>query len=285
MPVIGAFKGVKRSPKFVKADVRPSKKSEKKVVYFSGCFADFNDPLGEKRATIDVLERNGYEVIIPDYACCGVAATSLGARDEAVACSKRNVDVLGGSDLPIVTSAPSCGLQLKTELPRLVETPEAKAVAARITDIHDFLWGLHQKKELDTTFKRIQSTLLLHPTCHLRAMGADRAARNVLKLIPGMELVEIPERCCGMAGSFGMKTETYDLSQAIGRKVFADVKKCDPTLLAASNGTCRMHIAEGTGREVPHTMTLLREAYGFSPLEGFHKVHEGIALGNLNKPR
>jgi FAD/FMN-containing dehydrogenase/Fe-S oxidoreductase len=281
MPLIGALKGVKRSPKFVKADPRPSKKSDKKVVYFAGCFADFNDPLGEKRGTIDVLERNGYEVVIPEYACCGVAATSLGARAEAVACSKQNVEILGGSDLPIVTSAPSCGLQLKTELPRLVDTPEAKAVASRVTDIHDFLWGLHQKGALDVGFKRIASTLLLHPTCHLRAMGGDRAARNVLKLIPGLELVEIPERCCGMAGSFGMKAETYDLSQAIGRKVFADVKKCDPTLLAASNGTCRMHIAEGTGREVPHTMTLLREAYGFSPLEGFHKVHEGVALENI----
>lgn len=279
MPLIGALKGIKRSPKFVKADVAPTKKSDKKVVYFAGCFADYNDPLGEKRATIDVLERNGYEVLIPDYACCGVAATSLGARDEAVSCSKRNVEVLGGSDLPIVTSAPSCGLQLKTELPRLVETPEAKAVASRVVDVHDFLWGLHQKKELDTSFKRIASTLLLHPTCHLRAMGSDRAARSVLKLIPGMELVEIPERCCGMAGSFGMKAETYDLSKAIGSRVFADVKKANPTLLAASNGTCRMHIADGTGREVPHTMTLLREAYGFSPLEGFHKVHEDIALG------
>jgi glycerol-3-phosphate dehydrogenase subunit C len=100
-------------------------------------------------------------------------------------------------------------------------------------------------------------------------------------LIPGLELVEIPERCCGMAGSVGMKAETYDLSQAIGRHVFADVKAKNPTLLAASNGTCRMHIAEGTGREVLHTMTLLHRAYGLSPLAGFHKVHEGVAMESL----
>lgn len=281
MPLIGALNGIKRSPKFVKADVGPSKKSEKKVHYFAGCWADFNDPNGEKRATIDVLERNGYEVVIPDYACCGLAATSLGARDEARACSRKNVELFRDAELPIVTSAPSCGLQLKLELPQLLGTPEAKAVAGRVTDIHDFLWGLHLKKELDTGFKRVASTLLLHPTCHLRALGADKAARNVLKLIPGLELVEIPERCCGMAGSFGMKAETYDLSQAIGRRVFADVKKANPTLLAASNGSCRMHIAEGTGREVLHTMTVLQQAYGMSPLEGFHKTHEDVALGNL----
>jgi glycerol-3-phosphate dehydrogenase subunit C len=148
-------------------------------------------------------------------------------------------------------------------------------------DVHDFLLALHQKGELDTTFKRIASTLILHPTCHLRALGADKAARKVLQLIPSLELVEIPERCCGMAGSFGMKSETYDLSQAIGKHVFSDIKKVNPTLLAASNGTCRMHIGEGTRREVLHTMTLLQHAYGLSPLEGFHKVHEGLAVENF----
>ncbi len=278
MPVIGALKGIRRSPEFVKDETRCTKKSDKKVIYFAGCFADFNDPQGEKQATIDVLERNGYEVVIPEYKCCGLAATTLGARDEAVGCAKHNVELLSGSDLPIVTSAPSCGLQLKLEVPQLLPGEASKKVAARVVDVHEFLLGLHQKGELDTNFKRIASTLILHPTCHLRALGADKAARKVLQLIPSLELVEIPERCCGMAGSFGMKTETYDLSQAIGKHVFADIKKANPTLLAASNGTCRMHIGEGTQRDVLHTMTLLQQAYGLSPLEGFHKVHEGVAL-------
>jgi FAD/FMN-containing dehydrogenase/Fe-S oxidoreductase len=278
MPVIGFFKGVRRSPGFVKAEVRTRRKSEKKVVYFAGCFADFNDPLGEKQSTVDVLERNGYEVLIPDAACCGLAASSLGARDEALACSRRNVELLGGSELPIVTSAPSCGLQLRMELPQLLATEESRRFASRVKDVHEFLWTLHERKELDAGFKRIASTLILHPTCHLRALGAEKAARKLLGLIPSLELVEIPERCCGMAGSFGMKAETFDLSQAIGRHVFADIKKANPTLLAASNGTCRMHIAEGTGREVLHTMTLLARAYGSSSVEGFHKVHEGVAL-------
>ncbi|HEV3027138.1 MAG TPA: heterodisulfide reductase-related iron-sulfur binding cluster, partial [Planctomycetota bacterium] len=233
---------------------------------------------GEKQATIDVLERNGYEVSIPDYQCCGLAASSLGARDEALACARYNVELLSGSDLPIVTSAPSCGLQLKLEVPELLPGEASKKVADRVVDVHDFLLGLHQKGELDVRFQRIASRPILHPTCHLRSLGADKAARKLLGLIPSLELVEIPERCCGMAGSFGMKTETYDLAQAIGRHVFSDIQKANPTLLAASNGTCRMHIGEGTKREVLHTMTLIRQAYGMSPLQGVHPVHEGVAL-------
>jgi FAD/FMN-containing dehydrogenase/Fe-S oxidoreductase len=282
MSLVGAVKGIRRSPKFVKADVRPMKKSDRKVVYFAGCFADYNDPYGEKKATIDILERNGYEVVIPEYRCCGLAAMSLGARMEAIECAQHNVNLLSGyAGLPIVTSAPSCGLQLKAEMPELLPYESAKEVAGRVVDVHEFLLRLHEKGELDTTFKRIPSRLILHPTCHLRALGADKAARKVLQLIPGLELVEIPERCCGMAGSFGMKAETYDLSQAIGAHVFADIKKSNPTLLAASNGTCRMHISEGTNRDVIHTMTLLQQAYGLSPLSGIHKVHEGLAMESL----
>lgn len=278
LSLVGPLKGIKRSPRFVPDPSRCTRKSDRKVIYFAGCFADFNDPAGEKQATIDVLERNGFEVVIPEYQCCGLAATSLGAREEALACARHNVDLLSGSDLPIVTSAPSCGLQLKHEVPELLPGEASRKVAARVIDVHEFLLGLHEKGQLDTGFKRIASTLILHPTCHLRALGADRAARKVLGLIPSLELVEIPERCCGMAGSFGMKAETYDLSQAIGKRVFSDIRKVNPTLLTASNGTCRMHIGEGTGREVLHTMTLLQQAYGLSPLEGFHKMHEGLAL-------
>jgi Fe-S oxidoreductase/FAD/FMN-containing dehydrogenase len=281
MPALKWFKGVRRAPPFVKADVRPTKTSDRKVLYFAGCYADFNDPLGEKRATIDVLERNGFEVVLPEYRCCGLAALSLGARMEAVECAQHNANLLSGSDLPIVTSAPSCGLMLKQEMPKLLPYESARKVADRVVDVHDFLMGLHREGRLDVQFKRIQSTLVIHPTCHLRAMGADASARELLRLVPSLELVEIPERCCGMAGSFGMKSETYDLAQAIGRRVFADIRKTNPTLLAASNGTCRMHIAEGTNREVLHTMTLLQQAYGLSPLEGVHKVHEGVAMTSL----
>ncbi len=278
MRLLGPLKGIARSPRFVRAEVRPTRKSDRKVIYFAGCFADYNDPRGEKRATIEILERNGFEVVIPETRCCGLAAMSLGARAEAVACARHNADLLGAQDLPIVTSAPSCGLMLRMEVPQLLRDEPSRRMAARVVDVHEFLWRLHEMGELDTKFKRIASTLILHPTCHLRALGADKAARKVLGLVPDLQLVEIPERCCGMAGSFGMKASTYDLSQAIGRRVFADIKAKNPTLLAASNGTCRMHIAEGTGREVLHTMTLLHRAYGLSPLDGFHPVHEGVAM-------
>ncbi len=278
LKIIGPLRGIARSPKFIRADVRPTKKSDRKVIYFAGCYADFNDPHGEKRATLEILERNGFEVIIPDYRCCGLAALSLGDRAEAIECAQFNVNLLSEWDLPIVTSAPSCGLMLKMELPQLLPYEAAKRVADRVVDIHVFLMQLHARGELDTNFKRLASTVIFHPTCHLRALEADGAARDTLRLIPELQLVEIPERCCGMAGSVGLKSKTIGLSQEIGKRIFTDVRAKNPTLLTASNGTCCMHLSEGTGREVYHTTTLLHRAYGLSPLQGFHKLHEGVAM-------
>jgi FAD/FMN-containing dehydrogenase/Fe-S oxidoreductase len=236
MPVVGAVTGIKRSPPFVKSDVRPTRKSEKKVVYFAGCYADYNDPEGEKRSTIDILERNGFEVMIPEYRCCGLAATSLGARMEAIECAQHNVNLLSGFEgLPIVTSAPSCGLQLKKEVPELLPYPSARRVADRVIDIHEFLLGLHEKGELDVNFKRLQSTLILHPTCHLRALGADKAAKKVLSLIQGSSSSKFPRRCCGAGGL--LWDEGGDVRLVMRRRLAAGFRghqKTNPTLLAAS---------------------------------------------------
>jgi len=53
---------------------------DKKVIYFAGCFADYNDPQGEKQATIDVLEANGYEVVIPSTSAAALRRRRWRAR-------------------------------------------------------------------------------------------------------------------------------------------------------------------------------------------------------------
>ena len=136
MPLVGKLRGVARAPRFVRADVRPSRKSDRKVLYFPGCFADFNDPEGEKRSTIRVLERNGFEVVIPEYRCCGLASMSLGARMEAIESAQYNVYLLSGWDLPIVTSAPSCGLMLKMEVPQLLPVEAARHLGEGLVARH-----------------------------------------------------------------------------------------------------------------------------------------------------
>jgi Fe-S oxidoreductase len=192
------------------------------------------------------------------------------------------VNALSAYGCDVVTSAPSCGLMLREETPELLRgIDRAAEVAARVYDIHEFLWRLHLEKRLDTGFKRLPASVVFHPACHLRALGADRAAKEVLRLIPELKLVEAPEYCCGQAGAFGFKAEGWALSQAIAKRAVEEYRLKNPTFLVSSNGTCQHQLAEGLNREVLHSIVLLHRAYGMSALSGMHAVPEALAMKNL----
>ena len=85
---------------------------------------------------------------------------------------------------------------------------------------------------------------------------------ETLKLIPGLEVEEIPSGCCGMAGSFGYQKEHYDISLAIGEmKLFPAIREGGAdTHLIANGVSCRQQIGHGTGRQARHLVEFLAEA-------------------------
>ncbi|NOR87500.1 MAG: hypothetical protein GQ527_07820, partial [Bacteroidales bacterium] len=81
--------------------------------------------------------------------------------------------------------------------------------------------------------------------------------------IPTNYLVEeIPSGCCGMAGSFGIEKEHYELSMQVGELVlFPAVRNTDSSVLIAASGTsCRHQIVDGTGRKALHPVEILWDA-------------------------
>jgi glycerol-3-phosphate dehydrogenase subunit C len=82
-----------------------------------------------------------------------------------------------------------------------------------------------------------------------------------LKLIPGLQVQVFGDRCCGLAGTFGLKKENYDLSMEIGENLFKEIRKSGVDRVVTSCGSCAMQIAQGTGLKVVHPLTLLAEAY------------------------
>jgi glycerol-3-phosphate dehydrogenase subunit C len=85
---------------------------------------------------------------------------------------------------------------------------------------------------------------------------------ELLGEIPGVEVIDLAAGCCGMAGTFGMKASTYELSMRVGGPLFDRVAEVAPDLLASECSTCRMQLSHGTGVEAVHPVTLLAEAYG-----------------------
>jgi glycerol-3-phosphate dehydrogenase subunit C len=103
-----------------------------------------------------------------------------------------------------------------------------------------------------------------HLPCHLKAQQIGAPAVALLREIPGVEVIELAAGCCGMAGTFGMKTGTYELSLELGRPLFERVAAVAPDFIVSECSTCRMQLGHATGLEALHPVTLLAEAYGLT---------------------
>jgi anaerobic glycerol-3-phosphate dehydrogenase C subunit len=243
---------------------RPRPHRSKQVAYFLSCYSNFNDPQGDGLATVEVLERNGFEVLLPDFRCCGVARLSSGAINAVSEDIRSNVHMLAGlaaRGMPVVFSEPSCALAVKMEYPRIAGSEEALKAGRNCYDIHEFLMQLHKKGELDTRFARMDLSVGYHNPCHLRALGITSEPADLLRLIPGVEVKVYSDQCCGIAGTFGLKKKNYELSMAIGQRLFKEVAASKVDEVVTSCGACSMQILQGTGRKAVTPVALLAQAY------------------------
>lgn len=239
------------------------------VFLFCDEFTNWLDvPVG--MAAIELLERLGYPVTIPEHAESGRAAISEGLLRKARVIVDRNIESLGNaiesSDLPIVGIEPSAILTLRDEYPDLASPPfrsRARAIADRVLTIDEFL-----SRELDAgrvgpaSFTKEHATIRLHGHCHQTALSSIRDTMRMLQIPANYVVARIPSGCCGMAGSFGYEREHYELSMKIGELVLFPAIRREPasTLIAAAGTSCRHQIHAGTGRVALHPVQILRDA-------------------------
>jgi Fe-S oxidoreductase len=115
----------------------------RKIVYFRGCSTEYFEPRVGK-AAVQVLEANGFEVLVPEQNCCGLPLLSNGEFDAARAYHGSNIEKLVGyvkQGYVIVGTSTSCTLTLKEEAPELLDyfTEDARLLAANTYDIDEFL--------------------------------------------------------------------------------------------------------------------------------------------------
>ena len=97
--------------------------------------------------------------------------------------------------------------------------------------------------------------------------------------IPGLDLRESHARCCGIAGTYGYKTEKYQIAMDVGAELFdyvaAQANESDPvSLTACDSETCRWQLEHGTGIPSRHPIELLAAAYGLYDLQQRRPVDE-----------
>ena len=257
----------RRFSRWAKGHTSPA--TGRKIVYFHGCGTEYYEPWeGEK--VVQILEHNGFEVVVPKQDCCGLPLQSSGLFDDA----RKTVLRLARSLVPyvrddpdtiIVGNATSCTLMLKREAREILsleDDPDLKLVSERTYDICELLLELNDRGELKTDLEPVGEHIFYHAPCQQQGHWIGKPALELFALIPGLEVTEGNARCCGIAGTYGLKAEKYDIAMAVGADLFAQVKASGAGEVACDSETCRWQITHATGLGSVHPIDYLHRAYG-----------------------
>ncbi len=239
----------------------------KRIVYFHGCGNEYYEPdVGEK--IVAVLEHNGFEVEIPKQDCCGLPLQSNGLFNDArkyVLRLAHSLASAAGDGTLIVGDATSCTGMLKREAREILgleEDPELALVSRQTYDICELLLELHDRGELKTDLRPVEETVAYHAPCQLQGHWIGKPALELLALVPSLQIRELDARCCGIAGTYGLKREKYQIAMDVGADLFAQVEHSGAGIVACDSDTCRWQIEHGTHRPSVHPVELLHRAYG-----------------------
>ena len=222
-----------------------------KVGYFTGCMTDFVFPkLGQH--LIDFLTRNGVEVVIPkQQGCCG-APVYLGAGDFEIGRKLADTNTKAFADFDyVITDCATCTSAIKDYPKLLADTDERKEaytrLADKVKDISEFLVDVLKlpASAYQAAPEVKGKKVTWHDPCHLnRHLGITSQPRQVIKSIPDIEYVEMPDadRCCGMAGPFSIYY--YDLSQKIASKKMEGVKATEADIVATACPGCQIQLID-----------------------------------------
>jgi len=242
-------------------------KRRTQVAFFAGCvanvtFAELN------AATIRVLTANGCDVVVPDgQLCCGALAAHAGIRDVARELARQNIRafLLNNVDA-IVTNAAGCGSTLKEYdhlfTPDETEYAQAAAFAEKARDVAEFLAALG----LSAPIKALPLRVTYQDSCHLlHGQKVREAPRKLLRAIPGLDLVELPQSdlCCGSAGVYNVTQTEASLELLAEKMRYASGTWAQ--VIATSNPGCLLQMRAGaeihhTNQQVLHVIELLDQA-------------------------
>lgn len=223
------------------AETRPASDPPRgTVALLEGCVQALLFP-EVNRATVAMLARAGYRVVVPEgQGCCGALQLHWGERAGARVRARRNLAAFADADW-VVTNAAGCGAALRDYGHLLGEDPQALALAARVRDVSELL-----AEHLPGPRRPLGLTVTYHEPCHLaHAQRVREAPRTLLRAIPGVRLVELPESdlCCGSAGVYNLM-EPEIAGQLLARKLDR-IAATGAEVVATGNPGCLLQLRRG----------------------------------------
>lgn len=224
-------------------------KGGRKVVFFYGCFLNFNRPdIGTGIRSL--LVSLGLEVVLPHQVCCGLPA--LGNGDIALArrFAAKNAAILAeyiDKGYDVVYACTSCGLTLAHDYPGILNVPGGKKIAENSYNVHEYILKLIDEGSADPAFGEVRQSIAYHIPCHLRALGIGYPAVRLFAKIPGLKFQVLDDYCCGLSGSYGFKRKNQATAVKIGTQAAGVIKDTGAQALVADCGACRMQLAHLSG--------------------------------------
>jgi L-lactate dehydrogenase complex protein LldE len=216
-----------------------------RVGLFATCLVDFMRP-SVGFAAVNLLQQAGCEVDVPErQTCCGQPAWNNGDAENAARLARRVVDEFYPYDYVVVPSG-SCAGMLRQHYPRVLASDpdyaeKACELAERCYELTSFLVDVLGVTSTGASF---DGRLTWHDSCScLREMKVSRQPRQLLRALPGCELVELQdvEACCGFGGTFCVKFPEIS-TRMVDDKTNAIVATGAGTVAAADLG-CLLNIA------------------------------------------
>jgi glycolate oxidase iron-sulfur subunit len=236
-----------------------------RVALLIGCAQQVLEP-DINTATIDVLTRNGVEVVVPQKQnCCGALAWHTGDLPAAQRFARGNLRAFPTDVDAILSNAAGCGSGMHEYHLILAGTADEAAAEVfrhQVKDVSAFLQDLGLVAPLPSRTGKLR--VAYHDACHLaNAQGVRSAPRDLLRMIPNVEVVEIPNAhlCCGSAGSYNL--DQPEIAASLGKGKADTIARLQADVVATGNIGCLAQIrAHLDGRcPIRHTLQIMRDAY------------------------
>ncbi|MCW8889149.1 MAG: FAD-binding oxidoreductase [Sedimenticola sp.] len=243
----------------LKKDQLPTKARNGTVVYFPSCVSrtmgpakadPFQDDLHQ--AMISLLDKAGFEVIIPDRLdslCCGMALESKGLPDQADRSLARLEQFLWEASeqgrYPVVCDTSPCTFRMIEQINKPIEICEP------VGFINKFLLPHLRLKE-----KR--ASIALHITCTSRKMGLANQMLNLAEQCAEEVILSEDKGCCGFAGDKGFTRPELNAS-ALKRLKESLPESCE---MGVSNSrTCEIGLSKHAGISYQSIVYLVDRCY------------------------
>ncbi|MFH1615655.1 MAG: anaerobic glycerol-3-phosphate dehydrogenase subunit C [Planctomycetota bacterium] len=263
LPAFKRGSGIKKARRYI-ASLPAIENPIDKVVYFLDSYANYNDHQ-LALAVVKTLCYNNIEVAIPSQIPTPVPALMYGnvkAARRDLRYIIKNLVPLVNSGYKVICSEPSAALFLRHEAELLADDCDTRLVSDNSFELTGYLRRLLDEGKLRKAEHAVEQAYAYHMPCHLCALGEKGAGIEVLRKLCSVSITDAGAGCCGLAGTAGMKKQTYDLSIKIGSEMAEAINAINAECVLTECSACRMQIEQLTGRKAEHPIKVLACGYG-----------------------